>query len=67
MTPIDDNEDTSGDSSDESEMPFDIEQEMKKRKRSHRKRSTATSYVSAISFLAWIAFTIIWLFFFASG
>ncbi|TFG30078.1 hypothetical protein EU527_14970 [Candidatus Thorarchaeota archaeon] len=65
MTPIDNNEATSGDSSDDAEKPFDVEKEIRRRKRSHRKTSSAKGYVSAISFIAWIAFTIIWLFFFA--
>ncbi len=65
MTPVDDNETNPENSSKDSEIPFDIEKEIKKKKQTHRKRSTATSYVSAISFIAWIAFTIIWLFFFA--
>ena len=67
MTPIDDDEATSGDSTDESEQPFDVELEIRRSKRSHRRRSKATGYISAISFIAWIAFTIIWLFFFASS
>jgi len=67
MTPIDDNKANSDDSYDEEEKPFDVEEEIKKRRRSHRRTSAAKGYVSGFSFLAWIAFTIIWLFFFASG
>ena len=67
MTSEDDNEINPEDSSEESGKPFDIDKEIKKRRRSHRKRSTATSYASAASFLVWIAFTIIWLFFFAGS
>lgn len=67
MTPIDDKEVSSGDSSNDTEKPFDIEKEVKRGKRSHRRKSTAKGYASAISFIVWIAFTIIWLFFFAAG
>jgi hypothetical protein len=67
MKPIDDDEASSGDASDEADDSFEAEIEVKKRRRSHRRRSTGKEYASTLSFIAWIAFTIIWLFFFAGG
>jgi hypothetical protein len=67
MKPIDDDVTSSGDASDEEDDSFDVETEIKKRGRSHRRRSRGKEYASTISFIAWMAFTIIWLFFFASG
>ncbi|TFG30682.1 hypothetical protein EU527_14130 [Candidatus Thorarchaeota archaeon] len=65
MTSIDDNE-SDRKSAHDSEAPFDIEAEIKKKRRSHRRKSTAKGYVTGTSFFVWIAFTILWLFFRAS-
>ncbi|MHA1862308.1 MAG: hypothetical protein ACTSWA_00965 [Candidatus Thorarchaeota archaeon] len=48
---------------------FDIEVEIKRKRRSRggRRRTTGKEYGTLISFIAWMAFTIVWLFFFASG
>ncbi|MFX1481632.1 MAG: hypothetical protein ACFFCP_00435 [Promethearchaeota archaeon] len=69
MKPIDDDDDeaASGDVSDETDDSFDVESEIRTRRRSKRRRSRAREYASTVSFIAWIAFTIIWLFFFASS
>jgi len=67
MKPIDDNEITSGDASNDVDDSFDIEKRTKKRRRSRRQRSKRKDYVSTISFIAWTVFTIIWLFFSASN
>ncbi len=67
MKPIDDNETTSGDASNEADASFDVEKRIKRRRRSHRQRSKGKDYASTISFIAWICITIIWLFFFASN
>jgi MFS family permease len=66
MKPIDDDESSSGETSDDSGGSVDAEEELKKRRRPHRRRSTGLEYASTLSFIAWIVFTIIWLFFFAS-
>jgi hypothetical protein len=66
MKPIDD-ETPSGDASDESSTPSDAKVEIKRRSRPHRRKSTGRGYASTLSFIAWMAFTIIWLFFFAGG
>ncbi|TFG97209.1 hypothetical protein E4H12_09230 [Candidatus Thorarchaeota archaeon] len=76
MTPIDDNE-TPDDFTDEldeiteevEEEDFDIDVEIKRKRRSRvgRRRTTGKEYGTLMSFIAWMAFTIIWLFFFASG
>ncbi|MFW9960530.1 MAG: hypothetical protein ACFFDV_05900 [Candidatus Thorarchaeota archaeon] len=67
MTPLDDNESSSGDTSDDAEETFDLDKEIKRSKKLRRRRSSGKEYASLISFIAWIGFTIIWLFFFASG
>ena len=76
MKPIDDNE-TPDDLTDEideiveevEQEDFDIEVEIKRKRRSRggRRRTTGKEYGTIMSFIAWMAFTIIWLFFFASG
>ncbi|MBE0525949.1 MAG: hypothetical protein IH631_03340, partial [Candidatus Thorarchaeota archaeon] len=76
MKPIDDNE-TPDDFTDEldeiteevEEEDFDIDVEIKLKRRSRvgRRRTTGKEYGTLMSFIAWMAFTIIWLFFFASG
>ena len=76
MNPIDDNE-TPDDLTDEIdeivedvvEEDFDIDVEIKRKRRSRggRRRTTGKEYGTLISFIAWIAFTIVWLFFFAAG
>ncbi len=66
MKPIDDDT-TSGDASDESDESFDVEIRIPRRQRSGKHRSKGKEYASTFGFIAWVAFTIIWLFFFASG
>jgi MFS family permease len=66
MKPIDDNEDISKDTSDDEKDSVDIEIKMRKTRRPRRRNSSAKEHASLISFVAWICFTIIWLFFFAS-
>ncbi|TFG32129.1 hypothetical protein EU528_04290 [Candidatus Thorarchaeota archaeon] len=76
MKPIDDNE-TPDDFTDEideitadvEEEDFDIEIEIKRKRKSRGgvRRTTGKEYGTLLSFIAWMAFTIIWLFFFASG
>lgn len=74
MKPIDDNE-TPDDIEDEIdeiveevEEDFDIDVEIKRKRRSHgRRRTTGKEYGTLASFITWMAFTIVWLFFFASG
>jgi len=78
MKPIDDNE-TLDDIDDieeeieeiveEVEEDFDIDVEIKRKRRSRggRRRTTGKEYGTLMSFIAWMAFTIVWLFFFASG
>ncbi len=68
MKPIDDNEFPSEEASDDvEEEDFDIDTEIKSRRRrkSLKRRTSGKEYGTMISFIAWIAFTIIWLFFFA--
>lgn len=68
MKPIDDKEFPSEETSDDvEEEDFDIDIEIKsRRKRKSLKRKTSSKeYGTLISFILWIAFTIIWLFFFA--
>jgi hypothetical protein len=67
MTPIDDNEDHSKDVSDDEKDSFDLEKEIRRPKRLRRRRSSAKEYASLVSFIVWIGFTIIWLFFFAGS
>jgi len=67
MTPIDDNEDSTADASDDVGESFDLEKEIKKTKKLRRRKSSGKEYASLISFIAWVGFTIIWLFFFAGG
>ncbi|MFW9807886.1 MAG: hypothetical protein ACFFE6_00770 [Candidatus Thorarchaeota archaeon] len=54
---------------DDDEEEFDIEEEIviRSRRSRGRYRSRGKRYGSAASFVAWMAFVIIWLFFFASG
>ena len=76
MKPIDDNE-TPDDLTDEideiveevEQEDFDIEVEIKRKRRTRggRRRTTGKEYGTIMSFIAWMAFTIVWLFFFASG
>ena len=66
MNPIDDNE-ISEDEIDEIE-DSDVHIEIKSRRRkSLKRRTTKKEYGTMISFILWMAFTIVWLFFFASG
>jgi len=51
----------------EEDFDIDIEIKRKRRTRSGRKRTTGKEYGTLASFILWIAFTIVWLFFFASG
>lgn len=67
MKSLDDDEATSGDASEREEDSSEVEQQFPRHRPSHRQRSTRKEYATTISFIAWIAFTIIWLFFFASG
>ena len=75
MKPIDDNEtpDHIDDEIDELvediDEDFDLEDEIKRKSRSRgkRRKTSGKEYGTIGSFLAWIAFTIVWLFFFASG
>ncbi|MGY5879164.1 MAG: hypothetical protein RTV31_02890 [Candidatus Thorarchaeota archaeon] len=48
---------------------LDIDVEIKRKRRSRRgvRRTSGKEYGTLMSFIAWMAFTIIWLFFFASG
>ncbi len=49
-------------------VEFEIEEEVRtKRRRSRRKRTKTQEYGSLVSMIAWMAFLLIWLFFFASG
>ena len=75
MKPIDDNE-TPDDIEaeideivEEVEEDFDIDVEIKRKRRSRggRRRTSGKEYGTLMSFIAWMAFTIVWLFFFASG
>ncbi|MGY5860002.1 MAG: hypothetical protein RTU63_11585 [Candidatus Thorarchaeota archaeon] len=75
MKPIDDNE-TPDDIEaeideivEEVEEDFDIDIEMKRKRRSHGRvrRTTSKEYGTLFSFIAWMAFNVIWLFFFASN
>lgn len=76
MKPIDDN-DTPDDFDEEldeiteevEEEDFDIDVEIKRKRvsRGGRRRTTGKEYGTLMSFIAWMAFTIVWLFFFASG
>lgn len=66
MKPIDDDDATNRDDSDVADDSLDTETPTMRRRSSHRRRSKGKEYASTISFVAWIAFTIIWLFFFAS-
>jgi hypothetical protein len=74
MKPIDDNE-TPDDIDeeideiiDDVEEDFDIDVEIRRKRRSSkgRRRTSGKEYGTLISFIAWMAFTIVWLFFFAS-
>ncbi|MDF1539481.1 MAG: hypothetical protein P1Q69_11330 [Candidatus Thorarchaeota archaeon] len=67
MKPIDDNESTIGDASNDVDDSFDTGKQKRRQRRSHRQRSKRKDYVSTISFLVWTAFTVIWLFFFAGN
>jgi len=74
MKPIDDNE-TPDDTAEEIdevvediEDDFDIESEIKRRRRSRgTTKNKGRQNGSIVSFIVWIAFTIVWLFFFAGG
>ncbi len=70
MKPIDDNEFPSEETSEDvEEEDFDIDIEIKsRRKRKSLKRKTSgKEYGTLVSFILWMAFTIVWLFFFASA
>ncbi|MBN2230065.1 MAG: hypothetical protein JW779_10805 [Candidatus Thorarchaeota archaeon] len=67
MKPTDDNEAPSDDTPIDDEEPFDVEIEIRRKRKLRRKRSPGREYASLISFAAWAIFTVIWLFFFASG
>jgi hypothetical protein len=67
MNSVDDDEATSRDASEGEEDTSKSESQAPRRRRSHRTRSVRKEYATTISFIAWIAFTIIWLFFFASS
>ncbi len=70
MKPNDDNEFPSEETSDDvEEEDFDIDIEIKSRKRrkSLKRKTTGKEYGTLISFILWMAFTVIWLFFFASA
>jgi hypothetical protein len=74
MKPIDDNE-TPDDIEaeideivEEVDEDFDIDIEIKRKRKSRGvRRTTSREYGTMISFIAWMAFTIIWLFFFAGN
>ncbi|MFW9845061.1 MAG: hypothetical protein ACFFEV_10830 [Candidatus Thorarchaeota archaeon] len=75
MKPIDDNESPDDIEAEideiveEVEEDFDIDVEIKRKRRSRgvRRKTSGKEYGTMISFIAWMAFTIVWLFFFASG
>ncbi len=72
MKPTEDNEtpdDDFDDIDDVEEEDFDIDIEITRERRSNtgRRRNRGKEYGTMISFIAWMAFTIVWLFFFASG
>jgi hypothetical protein len=75
MKPIDDNEtpddidDEIDEIVDDVEEDFDIDIEIKRKRRSHGRvrRTTSKEYGTLFSFIAWMAFNVIWLFFFASN
>ncbi|MGY5870753.1 MAG: hypothetical protein RTV72_00770 [Candidatus Thorarchaeota archaeon] len=76
MKPIDDNDEAPDDLFEKvsdafekvEEKDFDIDIEIKRKRKSRGvRRTTSKEYGTLISFIAWIAFTIIWLFFFAGG
>ena len=70
MKPNDDNEFPSEETSDDvEEEDFDIDIEIKSRKRrkSLKRKTTGKEYGTLISFILWMAFTVIWLFFFAGA
>ena len=71
MKPIDEDNEMPEDESDEmddvsEDSDFDLEVEITRR-RGRRRRRGGKEYSSVISFIGWMAFVIIWLFFFASG
>jgi len=76
MKPIDDNE-TPDDFTDEldditedvegEDFDIDIEIKRKRRSRMRRKRTSGKEYGTLASFIIWMGFTVVWLFFFASG
>ncbi|MCK4566413.1 MAG: hypothetical protein KAU48_03800, partial [Candidatus Thorarchaeota archaeon] len=69
MKPIDDNEFPSEETSEDvEEEDFDIDIEIRSRRvKSHKRKRSGKEYGSWISFILWIAFTIVWLFFFAGS
>jgi hypothetical protein len=70
MKPIDEDvedSDTEPEDQETEDEDFDLEVEIKKRATGRRRRRTGKEYGSMISFIAWIAFVIIWLLVYAGG
>jgi hypothetical protein len=69
MRPIDEDDFPDDDSEDEESEgeEFDLEIEITTKQRGRRRRRSGKEYGSYVSFLGWMAFVIIWLFFYAGG
>ncbi|MBN2230329.1 MAG: hypothetical protein JW779_12140, partial [Candidatus Thorarchaeota archaeon] len=63
MKPIDD--DTTDDMNDTEDNLDGVEKVVIRRQRTHRSRSKGKEYATTTGFVAWVLFTVIWLFFFA--